>query len=80
VANRPGDDGDRASYGRGSAVLERARPGASGFNLTDEQLDKLEAMQVQCELEKIDLLAALRKAKIRFRSKATGGLIFPSCP
>ena len=38
-------------------------------NLTDEQLDKLESMQVQCELEKIDLLAALRKAKIRFRAK-----------
>ena len=42
---------------------------AADFNLTDEQLDKLEAMQVQCELEKIDLLAALRKAKIRFRAK-----------
>ena len=39
------------------------------FNLTDEQLDKLELMQVQCDLEKIGLLAALRKAKIRFRAK-----------
>ena len=29
------------------------------FNLTDEQLDKLESMQVQCDLEKIGLLDAV---------------------
>jgi hypothetical protein len=42
---------------------------ADDFGLTDEQLDKLETMKVQCELEKVDLMAALHKAKIRLRGK-----------
>jgi Spy/CpxP family protein refolding chaperone len=59
------EDGSLRQLG-GIGMLQRH---AADFNLTDEQLDKLEAMQVQCELEKVDLLAALRKAKIRFRAK-----------
>jgi hypothetical protein len=59
------EDGSLRQLG-GIGMLQRH---AADFNLTDDQLDKLEAMQVQCELEKIDLLAALRKAKIRLRGK-----------
>lgn len=42
---------------------------ADEFDLTDDQLDKLDEMQVDCEIEKTDLLAALQKAKAHFRSK-----------
>src|SRR5687768_8098016 len=59
------EDGSLRQLG-GIGMLQRH---AADFDLTDDQLDKLEAMQVQCELEKIDLLAALRKAKIRLRGK-----------
>lgn len=37
-------------------------------NLTEEQEDRLTKMQVEFELEKVDLQAALQKAKIRFRA------------
>ncbi|HEX8495464.1 MAG TPA: hypothetical protein VF658_21815 [Pyrinomonadaceae bacterium] len=41
---------------------------AEEFNLTDEQQEQLGKMQVNFELEKVDLQAALSKAKIIFRS------------
>jgi len=50
----------------GIGMLQRH---AADFGLTEEQLDKLDSMQVQFELEKIDLLAALRKANIRLSAK-----------
>ncbi|HEX8748391.1 MAG TPA: hypothetical protein VF717_14540 [Pyrinomonadaceae bacterium] len=39
-------------------------------NLTEEQEEKLEKMRLTFELEKVDLQAALRKAKIVFRALA----------
>ncbi|MBV9959940.1 MAG: hypothetical protein JO360_16050 [Acidobacteria bacterium] len=45
-------------------VLRRAEE----FDLTDKQQDKLNRMRTDFELEKVDLLAALSKAKIIFRS------------
>jgi hypothetical protein len=39
-------------------------------NLTEEQEEQLEKMQVDFELEKVDLQAALRKAKIILRARA----------
>lgn len=41
---------------------------AEDFNLTEEQQEQLSRMQVDFELEKVDLQAALSKAKIIFRS------------
>ena len=41
---------------------------AEEFNLTEEQQEQLGKMQVNFELEKVDLQAALSKAKIIFRS------------
>ena len=41
---------------------------AEDFNLTDEQQEQLGKMLVNFELEKIDLQAALGKAKVVFRS------------
>lgn len=41
---------------------------AEEHNLTEEQEDRLSKMQVEFELEKVDLQAAVRKAKIRFRA------------
>jgi len=38
------------------------------FNLTQHQTEQLTKMQVDFELEKVDLEAALRKAKIRWRA------------
>jgi len=45
-------------------VLRRAEE----FDLTDDQQEKLSNMRTEFELEKVDLLAALSKAKIIFRS------------
>jgi hypothetical protein len=67
VAERASDwEGRSLRQLGGIGMLQRH---AGDFDLTDEQLDKLEAMQVQFELEKIDLLAALRKANIRLSGK-----------
>lgn len=41
---------------------------AEEHNLTEEQEERLSKMQVDFELEKVDLRAALDKAKIRFRA------------
>lgn len=41
---------------------------AAEFNLTDAQVSNLSKMRVSFELEKVDLLAALQKAKITFRA------------
>ncbi|HVG35797.1 MAG TPA: hypothetical protein VM911_22285 [Pyrinomonadaceae bacterium] len=41
---------------------------AEEHNLTEDQEDRLSKMQVEFELEKVDLRAALEKAKIRFRA------------
>lgn len=43
---------------------------AEEHNLTEEQEELLEKMQLDFELEKVDLQAALRKAKIVFRALA----------
>jgi hypothetical protein len=43
---------------------------AEDHNLTEEQEDRLEKMRVTFEMEKVDLQAALRKAKIMFRALA----------
>ena len=48
----------------GIGMLQRH---AEDFDLTDEQLDQLETMRIEFELEKVDLTAALSKAKIRLR-------------
>jgi hypothetical protein len=61
-----GSEGGSLRQLGGIGMLQRH---ADDFDLTGEQLDKLEAMQVQCELEKIDLMAAMQKAKIRLRGK-----------
>ena len=49
----------------GVGMLQRH---AEEFCLTEEQQDKLEAMRVDFELEKIDLRAAMRKSKIHLRA------------
>jgi hypothetical protein len=41
---------------------------AEEYNLSEEQEEQLQKMQTDFELEKVDLLAALRKAKIVFRA------------
>jgi Spy/CpxP family protein refolding chaperone len=43
---------------------------AEDHNLTEEQEEQLEKLQVEYELEKVDLQAALSKAKILFRALA----------
>jgi hypothetical protein len=43
---------------------------AEEHNLTEEQEERLEKMQLDFELEKVDLQAALRKAKIVLRALA----------
>jgi hypothetical protein len=42
---------------------------AADFGLSDAQLDRLDALQEGHELEKVDLRAALRKARIRLRTR-----------
>lgn len=41
---------------------------ADEFDLTEEQEERLNEIRTEHELEKIDLLAALQKAKVMFRS------------
>jgi Spy/CpxP family protein refolding chaperone len=41
---------------------------ADEFDLTEEQEERLNQIRTEHELEKIDLLAALQKAKVMFRS------------
>src|SRR3982751_4077006 len=41
---------------------------ADEFGLTEEQEERLNEIRTEHELEKIDLLAALQKAKVMFRS------------
>jgi len=41
---------------------------ADDFGLTDNQLDQLSELMVEFELEKVDLQAALQKAKINWRA------------
>lgn len=41
---------------------------AEEHNLTEEQEERLEQLQVEFELEKVDLQAALSKAKIQYRA------------
>jgi len=43
---------------------------AEEHNLTEEQEERLEKMKVEFELEKVDLQAALSKAKIQYRALA----------
>lgn len=51
----------------GVGMLQRH---ASEFGLSDEQVDRLDALRTHHELEKIDLQAALQKAKVLLRAKA----------
>jgi hypothetical protein len=51
----------------GVGMLQRH---ASEIGLSDDQLDRLDALRTQHELEKIDLQAALQKAKVLLRAKS----------
>jgi hypothetical protein len=51
----------------GVGMLQRH---ASEIGLSDDQLDSLDALRTRHELEKIDLQAALQKAKVLQRAKA----------
>ncbi len=64
---------ERSGSMRGGSLRQMGGVGmlhrhAEEFNLTEKQLDSLEAMRVDFELEKIDVRAAMRKSKIRFRA------------
>lgn len=66
---------NRQGASRGGSLRQMGGVGhllrnAEEHNLTEEQEEKLEKMRVTFELEKVDLQAALRKAKIVFRSLA----------
>jgi hypothetical protein len=50
----------------GVGMLQRH---AGEFELSDEQLDRLESLRTHHELEKIDLQAALQKAKVLMRAR-----------
>jgi hypothetical protein len=50
----------------GVGMLQRH---AGELGLSDEQLDRLDALRTSHELEKIDLQAALQKAKVLWRAK-----------
>jgi hypothetical protein len=50
----------------GVGMLQRH---AAEFALDDRQMDRLDALRVDNEIEKVDLQAALQKAKIRLRAK-----------
>jgi len=74
--------GARGGSGRGTGGRGCARGGhlrqtggvgmlqrhASSFGLDDHQVDQLEALKTDHELEKVDLRAAARKARIRLRA------------
>lgn len=66
---------NRQGASRGGSLRQAGGVGhllrnAEEHNLTEEQEGQLEKMQVDFELEKVDLQAALRKAKIVFRALA----------
>jgi hypothetical protein len=50
----------------GVGMLQRH---AAEFALEDGQMDRLDALRVDNEIEKVDLQASLQKAKIRLRAK-----------
>jgi Spy/CpxP family protein refolding chaperone len=65
----------REGASRGGALRQTGGVGhllrnAEDHNLTEEQEERLEKMQVEFELEKVDLQAALSRAKILFRALA----------
>jgi hypothetical protein len=66
---------NRQGTSRGGSLRQMGGVGhllrnAEDHNLTEEQEEQLEKMRVTFELEKVDLQAALRKAKILFRALA----------
>lgn len=66
---------NRQGASRGGSLRQSGGVGhllrnAEEHNLTEEQEERLEKMQLDFELEKVDLQAALRKAKIVFRALA----------
>jgi Spy/CpxP family protein refolding chaperone len=66
---------NRQGASRGGSLRQAGGVGhllrnSEDHNLTEEQEEQLEKMQTQFELEKVDLQAALRKAKILFRALA----------
>ena len=68
---------DRSGSERGGSMRQKGGIGmllrqADQFDLSEEQIDELSAMRVECELNKVDKRAALRKAKIRLRAAIRG--------
>ncbi|MBD0371969.1 MAG: hypothetical protein ICV60_14100 [Pyrinomonadaceae bacterium] len=66
---------NRQGASRGGSLRQAGGVGhllrnAEEHNLTEEQEERLERMKLDFELEKVDLQAALRKAKILFRALA----------
>lgn len=66
---------NRQGASRGGSLRQAGGVGhllrnAEEHNLTEEQEERLESMKLNFELEKVDLQAALRKAKILFRALA----------
>lgn len=66
---------NRQGASRGGSLRQAGGVGhllrnAEEHNLTEEQEEQLEKMKLDFELEKVDLQAALRKAKIVFRALA----------
>lgn len=66
---------NRQGASRGGSLRQAGGVGhllrnSEDHNLTEEQEERLEKMRVDFELEKVDLQAALRKAKIVFRALA----------
>lgn len=66
---------NRQGASRGGSLRQMGGVGhllrnAEDHNLTEEQEERLEKMRITFELEKVDLQAALRKAKIVFRGLA----------
>jgi len=67
--------GDRLDAQRGGSARQTGGVGmllrhAEDFNLTEDQQDRLEKLRLDHELEKVDLRAAVAKAKIRLRALA----------
>lgn len=66
---------NRQGASRGGSLRQMGGVGhllrnAEEHNLTEEQEEQLERLKLDFELEKVDLQAALRKAKIVFRARA----------
>lgn len=67
--------GGRSGASQGGSLRQMGGVGmlqrhASEIGLSDDQLDRLDALRTRHEIEKIDLQAALQKAKVLLRSKA----------